>query len=71
MAVFDFDSDPEIAKNYDQGPRTFVPGYEVFQGLAAVIHGSSDLGIRSNATRLLRASEHELGPLAAFCPEAR
>jgi tRNA (cmo5U34)-methyltransferase len=37
MAVFDFDSDPEIAKNYDQGPRTFVPGYEVFQGLAAVI----------------------------------
>lgn len=27
------------------------------QGLAAVIHGSSDLGIRSNATRLLRAQQ--------------
>lgn len=37
MAAFDFDADPEIARNYDNGPRLFVPGYEVFQGLAAVI----------------------------------
>ena len=41
MAAFDFDADPEIAKNYDKGPRLFIPGYEVFQGLTAVIFAES------------------------------
>jgi len=34
---FDFDRNPTVTQNYEQGPRWFVPGYDVSHAMAAVL----------------------------------
>lgn len=34
---FDFDKDPAIAQNYEQGPRRFIPGYDASHAMAAAL----------------------------------
>src|ERR1700758_5584070 len=35
--TFDFDQNPTLTDNYDQGPRWFIPGYDASHAMAAVV----------------------------------